>query len=328
MKIDANDIPALFDEALEVVRREDVIAWRRLSTAAKKGIPEKLAAWRHKYEGQGLRPHTGKNESESLSILMHNVAEGVAIYLPLIVISIAGVLSANSKFNSQRAILDDILHPRDWTRSGSTDIVDMPLTIAFAYQALHGATCLYSDQLSLAIRFARERVTLGYRSEGSPLYKESGIIGWPPTLGGNSKVGWEFLWNLPERWTWLSEVFGEANEYRVSLCAYHIGLTLLELVDTIDQGNEAVLDEPRIRLEVPIRFPVMDQDIVRRAYRMFLNNPEQITEIWRSRKVAEETVKKLWPKWIAVTSRSMRGEYGYLFNAPFMVHESLFDDIA
>ena len=327
MKIGLDSILDFFNESLEIARRQDLIAWRRLSAKARGGLPEKLSEWRARYERQGLTPRNPNEHERSklLSILMNNVAEGVAIYQPVFAITLAGVLSGDPKFNNQGAVLDDVIHPRGWNQSGSTDIANMPLTIAFVYQALHGAICLYSDQLSLAIRLARERISLGSRRNANPLFKEPEIIGWPATLGGKSRIAWEFLWDLPERWTWLSEAFGDSNEYRVSLCSYHIGLTLLELVETLASGKRELLEKPDLLMDVPIWFPSMDNDVVRRAYRRFLNDPAQIREIWRSRNVTEEFVREVWPKWIALTSRAVRREYWP--NDPFMVHESLFDDL-
>lgn len=327
MKVSVDNILDLFNEALEIARRQDLIAWRRLSAKARGGLPEKLSEWRKRYEREGLTPRdpNERERSKLFSILMDNVAEGVAIYQPVFAISLAGVLSSDPRFNNQRAVLDDFIHPRGWNRSGSTDIADMPLTIAFVYQALHGAICLYSDQLSLAIRLARERVTTGHGHGANRLFEEERIVGWPPSLGRDSKLGWEFLWNLPERWTWLHEAFGDVDEYRVSLCSYHMGLTLLELVEVIASGHQELLNETDVGIGVPIRFPAMDNDLVRRAYRRFLNSPDQIMEIWRSRNVTEGSVRAVWSKWIAVTSRAVRKEYWP--DDPFMVHERLFDDL-
>ncbi len=328
MKVSVDNISDLFNDALEIARRQDLIAWRRLSTKARGGLPEKLSEWRNRYERQGLTPRNPNEQERSklFSILMDNVAEGVGIYQPLFAISLAGVISGDPKFNNQRAVLDDFIHPRGWNHSGSTDIADMPLTIAFVYQALHGAICLYSDQLSLAVRLARERVTTGYGRDANRLFEEERIVGWPPSLGRDSKLGWEFLWNLPDRWTWLLEAFGDADEYRVSLCSYYMGLTLLELVEVIESGHQELLDKKDVGIGVPIRFPAMEKDIVRRAYRRFLNSPDQVMEIWRSRDITEKSVKAVWPKWIALTSHLVRKEY-WPDDSIFMAHENLFDDV-
>lgn len=319
--LSVDNMTDLFNQSLEIARREDLIAWRKLSAKARQGLSEKLADWRKHYEREGLRGLNPRDRSK----LFDHVAEGVGIYQPLKAISLAGVMSSNPKFNNQRAVLDDMIHPRNWNRSGVTAIADMPLTIAFVYQALHGAMCLYSDQLSLAIRLARERVTTGYRGDGNPLFKESGVIGWPPTLGGNSQMGWEFLWDLPERWAWLTEAFGDADEYRVSLCSYQVGLTLLELVEMIASGHQDLLEQNDLVLEVPIRFPAMDHEIVRRAYRRFLHSPDQIRDVWRNRKIADEVVQDAWPRWVSLTSRAVRREYWP--HDPYMPHENLFADL-
>jgi hypothetical protein len=257
---------------------------------------------------------------------MDSAAEGIVIYAPLFGIALAGVVSCKPKFNNQIAILDDILYPKNWNRSGSTDIVGLPETAAFVYQALHGATCLSTEQLCIAVRLARERVGEGPAGKSSvPLYKTSEIVGWAPTLRGNSQVSWDFLWELPERWPWLAEVFGDPDDYRSALCAYYISLNIIELVDCIADRQTEILEQMTLRLEVPIRTPVMPREIVRRAYRLLLVNPEQVRDLWRSRKVTQEDVGRVWPKWILHIKRVLKREYPF---ADFhMAQESLLDDL-
>src|SRR5207237_1154717 len=145
--------------------------------------------------------------------------------------------------------------------------------------------------------------------------------GWPQTLGGNSKISWDFLWGLPDRWSWLTEVFGDADDYRAALCAYYMSLNILELADCIAGGHTEFLEQKDLRLNVPLRNPAMPEDIVRRAYRLLLHCPDQIRTIWVSRKIAEENIKELWPKWISHTARIIRHEYQWVNTS--MVQESL-----
>jgi hypothetical protein len=321
-----SDVKTTYSAALEAIRREDIIAWRTLIRDARKPIPEQLAIWRSKYERQGLASQKEQDRPKIFENLMNSAAEGIVIYAPLFSIALAGIVSGKTKFNNQVAILDEVLYPKGWNRSGSSDIVGLPEAVAFVYQALHGATCLITEQLFLALRLAQDRIGEGVTGKHSvPLYRTSEIVGWPQTLGGNSKIAWDFLWGLPDRWPWLTEIFGDADDYRVALCAYYMSLNILELADCIAGGHTEFLEKRDLRLNVPLRTPAMPEDIVRRAYRLLLRWPDQIRNIWGSRKIAEENIKELWPKWISHTARIMRHEYQWI-NTP-MVQECLFDDL-
>jgi hypothetical protein len=326
VKILIADPAVTYNSALEIVRQADFIAWRKLIAEARKPIPAQLAKWRAKYERLGLVGRQEEDRSQLFTKLMDSAAEGVAPYTPLFSIAFAGVASGKEKFNNQVGLLDEMLYPKGWNRSGQTDIADLPETVSFVYQALHGSVCLLTDQLFLAMRLARERIGLGIRHESISLYKESGIIGWPSTLGGNSAIAWDFLWGLSQRWSWLSEIFGDTDDYRAALCAYHMGLNILELADAIADGQKEITNSRDLRLEVPIRFPAMPLDVLRRGYHLLLSSPEQVRNIWTSRKVNDATIKEVWPKWIAHTSGCMIREYP--FGNLQMVHERLFDDLS
>jgi hypothetical protein len=251
------DIKTTYNLALELIRREDMIGWRRLVTAARRSIPDDLAKWRKKYEQVGL---PSRRDGADLDKLKDSAAEGIVVYAPLFAIALAGVVSGNIKFNYQVAILDDILYPKNWNGSGSTDIVYLPESATFVYQALHGAACLSTEQLTLAVRLARERVGEGSSGKNSvPLYKTSEIIGWPHTLGKNSAIAWDFLWYLPERWPWLNEIYGDADHYRITLSSYYMVLNIVELVDILADGKEGSIRQED-RLEVPLRTPAMPEE--------------------------------------------------------------------
>jgi hypothetical protein len=317
------DAKTAFNAALDAIRRNDMIGWRTLVRDARKRVQEEITIWRDKYERTGLRSATGSKPHEGI---MEAAAEGVKPYTPLFAIALAGVASSSQKFNNQVAIIDDILYPKNWNRSGSTDIVGLPETAAFVYQALHGATCLSTEQLSLAIRLAREQIGEGPGGKTSvALYKTSELIGFPPTLGGNSRIAWDFLWDLPERWPWLIDVLGDPDDYRVALCAYYISLNIIELVDCIADNQTPILEEMNIRLEVPLRTPVMPREIVRRAYRLMMANPDQVRDLWRSKNVREDNMRGVWPKWLDHIKRALQREY--MFPDLYIAQERLFDDL-
>jgi hypothetical protein len=97
-------------------------------------------------------------------------------------------------------------------------IVNLPDTVAFIYQALHGGMCLQTDQLLLAMNLGRTRVEIGYKNETLSLYKIPQIIGWPDTLAGKADIAWNFLMTLRKMWSWLEELFGKPDNFRVSVC--------------------------------------------------------------------------------------------------------------
>lgn len=224
--------------------------------------------------------------------------------------ALAGVVSTKEKFNNQASVLDDILFPKEWNRSGLTVIVDLPETAAFVYQALHGAAALITNQLTLGIRLARARLD-DSRDKRVPLYRKSEIIGWPKTLGGNSRVAWEFLWDLPDQWQWLREIFGEPDDFRIALCAYHMALSILELAETIASGNEKILEQDQLHLDVPVRFPALGREITRKAYRLLCHDPEQVKAIWKKLGVRDDQIKKHWQRWIEHTASWVRRDYPF-----------------
>lgn len=132
-----------YENAFKTARSSDLVQWRKLVQKARGHVNQAIQDWRSTHEKSF--PNTWQ---EILPIAM----SGAATYAPLIAIALAGVQSGQTKFNNQRAILDDILYPRNWNRSGRTILVDFPTTLAFVYQGLHGAVCLATDQLETAIK--------------------------------------------------------------------------------------------------------------------------------------------------------------------------------
>lgn len=114
---------------------------------------------------------------------------------------------------------------------------------------------------------------------------------------------------MPEKWPWLGEIFGHLDDFRTALCAYYMTLNILELADTIAKGNTAVLEANLYQIDVPIRFPAMPRDIVRKAYRLLLRHSEQVKGIWEGMKISEPIMRENWPKWMKYLSKILRREY-------------------
>ena len=132
----------------------------------------------------------------------------------------------------------------------------------------------------------------------------------PRALLGRADFGWKFLLDLPKNWTWLSEPFGEREDFHVALTCYYMALHLYQLADTISTGNiEKVIVQHNFFLGIPVCFLPMPEHIIRNSYRLFINNSEQVKRIWRDLGVDDETIKNLWGEWLVQSVRILGGGY-------------------
>ena len=111
-------------------------------------------------------------------------------------------------------------------------------------------------------------------------------------LGGNCREGWEYLSAAYDRWEWLSIIFEDELEYRTSLVAYYMALSIHELASTIDSGEQNTFKN------VPLTFISEGQDINQRAVSLLIRNPEALTELWTCLTVTRELMENSWRDWI------------------------------
>ena len=207
------DILSTYHTALDVARKGDLVVWRRIVRNAVTSIPEKLNEWRKKHE---------RNLPRDIKLLHEIALEGTNIYAMIFSIALAGVESGREKFINQIGLIDEILNPRGWNHAGITSVVNFPDTVACIYQALHGAICLQTHQISLSAKFARTKIVKRFEEKSLPLYQRYEIVGWPETLGRKPTEVWTFLTVLSEKWIWLKELYGSGEEFKESLCAYYL----------------------------------------------------------------------------------------------------------
>jgi hypothetical protein len=314
-----DDAKEIYKTALELARQGDIVAWRKIIRQAKSPIPPYLIAWRSKYDNKALH---GQDK------LYEAVDDGLTVYSNLFVIALAGIESGREKFNNQISLLDEILYPKSWNKSGSTVLVFFPLTVAFIYQALHGAMCIQTDQLLTAVSLAKTKIDLPLNREKKILYQAAEIIGWPESLGENSTMAWNYLMNLSQKWEWIKDLFGDKDEYKSYVCAYYMALNVLEFVDTIHSGQEKTIEEENENVwpNVPPCFIALDREIQRKAYRLLLNDTKQLKDIWHSLKISDQKVKDLWPKWIKIVARWHRSTNRMGFRQE-IIHQDLMDDL-
>ena len=310
-------IQQIYENGLITAQNEDFVQWKKLVQRARSDVNEAIIEWRNTYE-QTL-PMVW---SEILPIAV----SGAATYAPLIAIALAGVESRRAKFNSQQAILDDILYPRNWNRAGRTILADFPTTLAFVYQGLHGSVCLATAQLDIAIKLIRTPIEFPGLRESIPFWQHHHVMGWPQAFEGTCTTGWDTLSKLPEQWTWLDGIFGDVDEYKAALCAYYMALNVFEYIDTIATGDLKALSEGNITLDIPLCFESMNDDIKRRGYRLLTANPEAITRLWRDRGIEDKIVKQYWASWINVCRSWLGNVYSFRLTGK-VTHNKLLDEI-
>jgi len=215
---------------------------------------------------------------------------------------LAGVESCRDKFNKQVSILDDLLAPKDWNKAGKVVVAEVPAAIAFVYQASHGAMCIYTEQIALATQLALTPTFPDNRNESVPLYKRPGIIGWCESLGRSCTGTWKFLSECADRLVWIKEIFGD--DFESLVCSYYMVLNILELAHTVASGQEEIIRQNNIRLDVPPCFEGSKEHIRKKAYRNLLNSPEEVKSIWRDLNVTDKQIKELWSDWVKHTASS------------------------
>lgn len=289
--VDVENSLDVYERSLDLARANDVVAWRRLVRQISVAIAANLQAWIAKRTA-----NMPKVESD----LPEFALQAIGIYSPLFAVALAGVESSEPQFSQQSSILDEILHPKGWQRNSFSLIVDIPQTIAFAYQALHGALCLETRQLPLALNLAGMQLASGRGDAVVKLYQRREIVGWPSGLPNSSAKVWDFLIDLPNKQTWLNEPFGDAVRLKISALAYYECLSVLELTNEIANGKlDEIVKTPAENtwLDVPVHLAKYTDEEAMRAHALLLDQKAQVASIWRSRAIRDDVILNAWPHW-------------------------------
>ncbi len=312
------DPAQLYREALEIARRNDVVAWRRLMNQVRPTLAAPLQVWREKVEREGLP----SEEAELCAF----TKSGVDVFMPLIAMALAGVESTNSRFSNQTGVLDDILSRKDWNRNGYVIVINMPEAAAFVYQAWHGALCLETDQLGLAVQLARSRVEQPSRGESQPVYQSHNLFGWPEALAHNCSTAWRFLTGSVQRWPWLTEPFGSEENFQAALTAYYAAIHVAELADRLAAGKSPTAEPEALDIDVPPMFAIAAEGARTRAYRMLTKDREAARQIWQEVGVTREQMLAAWPDWNKCAMRwiGRSHRWGRHYG---LLHEKILEDV-
>jgi hypothetical protein len=226
------------------------------------------------------------NTNEILEQALSGVSDWISF-------AMGGVEACENPFNQQIQLLDELLIIDGWPRYGNTAIVDIPFSIAYAYQAVFGASCTHSNQIDLVFQLSQAQVPESRERGKSRLIENNSIFGYPKSVGENMEKAWEFLKALPdESWPWLSEFFGNKNEYVASLCAYYMTMDVFELIRQLNlniYGDSHGL--------VSLCFVKESDEILDQAKYLFDRNLENIIKVADYQGVSITKIQKEWPNW-------------------------------
>ena len=282
-------IPDVYGMALELARSGDTSAWAQFVEEIHPNIFKSLVLWRQ----NELNRQRAENTEQ-----MHQVMDkAVDIVAPLISVALAGIESHNKHFNDQISLLDDLLNIQSvegWDRTGYLPWIEIPYALGYVYHNLHGSLCLQINRLDLAFSLAQAKFpSAKYPSLIQSVWQNFELKS-SRSLGGYWK-SWEYLVNAFERWEWLSPIFKDDQEYRISLAAYHMALGIHELAAVIASGKEKELKE--YNLDIDFYFLTEEYEIIQRAPSLLVHHSE-LSELWTCLDVTKTQMENLWEDWI------------------------------
>ncbi len=287
----AHSAASSYRSAIEIVRASDGVGWRQLIKLVQPDVINKLVQWR-KDTVDGRAP-------TDVDDLLAAVDTAMSMVAPLVCVAMAGIESGRQGFREQTSLLDDLLYIPGWDRSGYTAWVEMPHALGFIYHSLHGALAVCTRQINTALTLARHKVAPRSDLVYKELWQTSRLMGWTPSLGQDCKIAWRYLVSAYERWDWLSDIFADELEYRVSLSAYYVSLSIHNLASLIASGKPVDLFSIH-DIRVPLVFLGESEEINRRAISFLARSTEESEAIWASVGVSREQVGACWEGWIGL----------------------------
>ena len=308
-----------YSTAVKLARAGDVVGWRQLVKRIKPGLFQSLVQWRQN-ELDGQQPKSKKQ-------LTRVVDKAVDIISPLISIALAGVESGREQFRDQKSTLDDLLNIAGWNPAGYTTRINTAHVLGYVYHSLHGSLSLSTNQLDLALSLARVKIPVAGGTEYHHVWETHTLMGWSELFGPSCKESWAYLAKAYEEWEWLPPIFGTELEYRTSLVAYYMALSIHELATEIASGQQNRLISPRSSFKVPLDFVSEGYDINEQAIALLRRNPESLMELWTSLNVTQEQMESSWADWIHLYPPWLLNVYGSSFDAR-VSYQNLFKDLS
>ena len=293
----------VYDTCRRLFRRGDAVGWYELVKLVRTPVEKNLLEWRKVFSEQG---------KAKTANLYPTIDEGVGVVAPLLALALASVESRQTPFNDQRSVLDDLIQISDWPRPWGSlmVVVGMLEALGYVYNYLHGATCLATGQLEVAIRFATMRVC--YQGMVGPLWKEHQLVGWPGGFEEDAKKAWDYIEEAMERHPWLGRVFPRPAAYSHALAAYCMVLSAIEYAELLSrpQAAEKILaGQQQFSFDVPPMFAYLPRAVLEQAFTTAFRDATAVELVAATSSVAPQLLRKHWRDWNAVLVKAMPRRY-------------------
>ena len=301
-----NSASEAYSAAFEIARAEDILGWRKLLMRIKPRVFSSLVEWRVEWrenELTGQQPQTKERLAEV-------VDKAIEIISPLIAVALVGVESGREQFRDQKSLIHDILNITGWNSAGDRIWVNIPYALGYVFHSLHGSLSLNTNQFDLALSLARVKLPVAGGTKYLYLWQRGQLRGYPESLGGSCIDGWAYLATAYKRWDWLSLIFHDKLEYRISLVAYYMALNIHELATIISSGQHHSLNSSsESYFHIPLTFLYEGYEINQRATALLHRNPERLNGLWTCLNVTREQMENAWVDWIRLSGNELR-RYG------------------
>lgn len=286
------DASAAYAWALDVIEKDNRVAWRTYTKERRGAIAERLGETRSSLESQNGLPREQRGRSELLDQLLADVSPIVA---PTIAATEHGREGAAD-------LLRDIAAPRGWKRHGLTELVELPDSLAYVVHNVLGSFAAGAGGAASAMALLELSLpNLRQQDEARTLWRTAKVVGWPEIFLGKAQPAWSYLFDLAERQPWLREACGDVEAWRETLVAYWWGLSFRQFLDDLSDENFQNLDPSDvIFVGVPPVFLHAGREICAQAFRIAIPDAEAVAGLATAYGVPVENVRRLWPKWTKI----------------------------
>jgi len=304
-----SDPAQTYERAIDIIRADDRLAWRKLSKAAESYAVKSLTEWR------GDESDYPEHSEKEAGALFEHAERGMACYAPWIACLIAAAESGKKGYADQLSWIDKILKPEGWSQSGLTYWLDFPEAALFVAQALVGGMLMEVNQSKAALSIGVSKVSDRFSSQKAlPIFANSKITGWPDSLDHHCKVAWGFLDHLIEHWEWLDTAFGGKDKCRTAITSYYLLLNFLNFVKAAKACSPShPLVDPH-SITVPLMFCKWGPTVCEAGYKKLLQNTELLHEVLESNNLIERTkIEAHWSSWKQLNGKWMGGVFGHFY---------------
>ena len=278
----------VYSEAFNLARADDFLGWRQFAKPIWPNARKSLVQLGKNELLSGQQPEN----TEEL------VDQAVDIIFSYISLALAGVESRSEDFKDQKSVFKELLDVSDSELSHNRTWEELRYTLGYVYHSLHGALCLETGQIDLALDLARVKVAVYHAGNLQEVWKGTPLMGWSELIGKrHCTEGWKYIASAYERWEWLSPIFAGDLEYRTSLVVYYLALHIHELaVDLRREGKSRPIFASN--LFVPLTFLSEGREINQRAISLLHSNPEALAKLWSSLDVTRAEMEDSWDNWL------------------------------